>query len=109
MVPEKPPLVAFLGPKNGITLSAEKSNLAGAAYDPQEGMLPWGQAEVDIESGRSIGRRSPSHSQQAGDSNLDRRHQVKTLLDVYRTPTNGEIGLRRRVHWQPLPNRKSKL
>jgi hypothetical protein len=43
VVPEKPPLVAILGLKNGMTLSAEESNLAGAAYDPQEGMLLGGK------------------------------------------------------------------
>ena len=39
VVPEKPPLVAILGLKNGATLSAEHSNLTGAAYDLQDGMM----------------------------------------------------------------------
>lgn len=43
VVPEKPPLVAILGLKDGMTLSAEESILVGAAYDPQDGMLPGGK------------------------------------------------------------------
>jgi hypothetical protein len=39
IVPVKPPLVAILGLKNGATLPAQNSNLTGAAYDPQDGML----------------------------------------------------------------------
>jgi hypothetical protein len=39
IVPAKPPLVAILGLKNGAALPAEHTNLAGAAYDPQDGML----------------------------------------------------------------------
>jgi len=39
VVPEKPPLVAILGLKNGATVSAENSNLVGAAYELQDGIM----------------------------------------------------------------------
>jgi hypothetical protein len=31
------------------------------------------------------------------------------MATVYRTSTNGDVGFLRTVHWQPLPNRKSKV
>ncbi|HKV63439.1 MAG TPA: hypothetical protein VJO16_16125 [Candidatus Acidoferrum sp.] len=55
VVPEKPPLVAILGLKNGMTLSAEKSNLVGAAYDPQDGMLPSGKLKWTSSRGGLLG------------------------------------------------------